>query len=303
LIFMKKDTYGFVYLLITIIIFSTYEVVSKTIVGRVDPFQINFIRFLIGGLILFVFLLFKRDIYISRKDLLSVALLGVISVAISMNLMQLSLSVEGATASTAAVIFSSNPIFVTFFSALIEKEKIKLSRIIGLSVGILGIFTVFADKLQINLSNIVSPLLTLAAAITFALYTVIGRKASTKIGSLKMNTYSFIMGSIILVPFLILFKIPIIKFDYSAIPQVMYLSIFVTGIAYFTYFMGLSTVGASKGSLVFFVKPVMASIIAIIFLNEKVSMNLIIGMLLTIAGIFIVLYYDKFKQKNPGVKP
>ena len=300
---MKKDTYGFVYLLITIIIFSTYEVVSKTIVGRVDPFQINFIRFLIGGLILFVFLLFKRDIYISRKDLLSVALLGVISVAISMNLMQLSLSVEGATASTAAVIFSSNPIFVTFFSALIEKEKIKLSRIIGLSVGILGIFTVFADKLQINLSNIVSPLLTLAAAITFALYTVIGRKASTKIGSLKMNTYSFIMGSIILVPFLILFKIPIIKFDYSAIPQVMYLSIFVTGIAYFTYFMGLSTVGASKGSLVFFVKPVMASIIAIIFLNEKVSMNLIIGMLLTIAGIFIVLYYDKFKQKNPGVKP
>ena len=41
----RRGGSGYLYLLTTIFFFSTYEVVNKVIAARIDPFQINFIRF------------------------------------------------------------------------------------------------------------------------------------------------------------------------------------------------------------------------------------------------------------------
>jgi len=67
-----------------------------------------------------------------------------------------------------------------------------------------------------------------------------------------MNAYSFLIGSLILLSVLLIKGLPAFKFDCSAWPQVVYLSVFVTGIAYLIYFMGLVRTGAGSGSVVFF---------------------------------------------------
>jgi len=291
---MRKDYAGYLCLLNTIILFSTLEAVSKTLVGRVDAFQINLIRFLIGGLLLLIFVLVKECPGISKKDLAGVVIVGVTNVAVSMSLLQLSLYVPGAKASVVAVIFSSNPVFVTVFASLLDHEKIGLYKIIGLAAGVLGIVTIFAPDFQTGGPGVQSPLLALAASVTFALYTVLGRRITERIGSLKMNAYSFIAGSLVLLPFMLLSGKPVADFDYTALPQVLYLGFFVTGIAYLTYFKGLSAVGAGKGSMVFFMKPVLASIIAVIMLDEKITAGLCAGTVLVILSIFVI-YIGKRK--------
>ncbi|MDP4180923.1 MAG: DMT family transporter [Bacillota bacterium] len=289
---------GYLYLINTILLFSTYEVVSKTLVGKIDPFQINFIRFFAGGIILFLFLLIKGDIRINAKDFLMILVIGVINVVISMNLLQLSLYMDGAKASLCAVIFSSNPIFVCLFALFWDKEKFNIYKIAGLVLGILGIVVVFFDKLKFNSLDFKSPLFALLSAIFYGLYTVLGRRLTVKIGSLKMNSYSFLSGSLIMVPILIFKGTSILKFDYSGIIQVLYLSVFVTGIAYLTYFKGLSGLGAGKGSMVFFIKPALASAIAIIFLKENPSIYLFAGTLLILGAIVLVLNSERFGNKN-----
>lgn len=293
---MKKYNVGYLFVMVTVIFFSTYEVVSKTIMGRVDPFQINFLRFFIGGALLFLFLLLKRDIKIDRKSLAIVALTGILNVVFSMNLLQLSLSTVGAKASIVAVIFSSNPIFVSIFAAIVDREGIPLFKVLGMFLGILGIAVISADGLDFQNINIISPFLALMSAILYGLYTVVGRRASSKIGSLKMNAYSFLIGSLALLPFLLIKGIPIFEFDYSATLSVVYLSVFVTGIAYLTYFMGLTRTGAGSGSMVFFLKPVLASIFAIIFLDEKITLNLMLGTVLTLLGMAVMLYWERIKK-------
>jgi len=286
---LESKNRGYLFLLSTILLFSTYEVVSKTLVGKIDPFQINFIRFLIGGVLLSAVLFFKGDFKIKFKDFLWVLAAGVINVVISMNLMQLSLYMDGAKASLSAVIFSSNPIFVSIFAMVWDKEKLSSGKIAGLLLGVAGIIVIFLNKLRFDNMNMLSPLFALFSAITYGLYTVIGRKLSVKIGSLKMNSYSFIMGSLVLLPILIIKGSPVITFDYSGIGQVLYLAVFVTGIAYLTYFKGLSILGAGKGSMVFFIKPVLASVLAIIFLKEGMSVFLVAGTALILSGIVLVL--------------
>ena len=290
---MKSSKLGYLYIFITIIFFSTYEVVSKTLVNKVNPFQVNFLRFFIGGILLFIVLLAKGDVSIESKDLGKVLIVGIINVVLSMNLLQLSLNMPDSKASIAAVIFSSNPIFVTFFAALINKEKISLNKIVGLLFGVIGVILISLDGIKVDHINLKSPALALLSALLYGLYTVLGGKVSRKIGSLKMNSYSFLFGSLTLLPFLIIFKIPIIKFDYSATFQILYLSFFVTGIAYLTYFMGLARTGASKGSLVFFLKPVLASVFSIIILDERITSGFVLGTILIIFGITLVLYWNK----------
>ena len=298
---MKRENYGFLCLINTVILFSTFEVISKTLVGKINPFQINFIRFLVGGIVLLVFVIIKGGSRITVKDFLWVSLIGVINVVISMNLLQLSLFDSTAKASVVAVIFSSNPIFVTIFAGLFDREEIGLVKVLGLIVGFIGIIVIFFDKIGFQSMDIRSPLLALLSAIFYGLYTVLGRKISINIGSLKMNAYSFIIGSLVLLPVLICLKTPIIHFDYSGIIQVGYLSVFVSGFAYLTYFKGLAILGASRGSLVFFIKPVLASVIAILFLKEQASINLLIGTILILSGIFISVKLTNTKKSQQGL--
>lgn len=289
---------GYLYVINTVLLFSTYEVVSKTLVGKMDPFQVNFIRFLLGGIILFLFLLYKGDLRLGRKELLAVTAVGFINVVISMSLMQLSLYMKGAQASLSAVIFSSNPIFVSIFAYFWDKEKFNRIKAAGLILGILGIVVIFYEKLNIASMDFRSPIFALLSAVFYALYTVLGRKQAVKIGSLKMNAYSFVAGSLLLLPIMLFIKGPnVFQFDYSGTLQIIYLSVFVTGIAYLTYFKGLSIIGAGKGSMVFFIKPVLASIIAIVFLKEQPSVFLAAGTLLILVSIVLVLNSEKLARK------
>lgn len=291
---MKKNGFGYLFLLNTVILFSTYEVVSKIIIDRISPFQINFLRFFLGGLFLFLFSLIKRDYKVEKKHLKMLAVLGVINVVLSMNLLQLSLSMENAKAALVAVIFSSNPIFVTLFSSVIEKEKIHTYKKAGLILGLTGVMVMSINELSIDAVNILSPVLALFSAVLYGLYTVFGRKVSKDIGSLKMNSYSFLIGSILLLPFLLLFKIPAFHINPSITGHIIYLSVLTTGVGYLTYFIGLSIVGASKGSMIFFLKPVLASIFAVIILKESVGIYFLLGTFLVVLGVTVIFYWEDF---------
>lgn len=286
---LKKQNLGYLYLLNTIFFFSTYEVVSKTLVGVMDPFQVNFIRFFIGGFILLVFVLIKNDLAVNRQEFFLLLSTGFLNVVLSMNLLQFSLYIPGSKAFISAVIFCSNPIFVTIFSALIEKERLGKYQVACLITGLAGIIIVFLHKFDYTIFDFKSPFLALLSAAAYGLYTVLGRKVSVRIGSLKMNSYSNLLGSFMLLPILVLLETPVFKFDSSAIPQMFYLSVLVTGFAYFTYFKGLSILGAVRGSLVFFIKPVLAFIIAAVFLGERLTINVFLGTLLIIASIYALL--------------
>ncbi|MDQ2085274.1 DMT family transporter [Herbivorax sp. ANBcel31] len=299
---MKKNGFGYLFLLNTVILFSTYEVVSKIIIDRINPFQINFLRFFLAGLFLFLCSVIKGDIKVEKKHFKTFVILGILNVIFSMNLFQLSLSMENAKAALVAVIFSSNPIFVTLFSAIIDKEKIHTYKKVGLILGITGIAIMSFNELSVDALNVLSPLLAMFSAVLYGLYTVIGRKVSYKIGSLKMNSYSFLIGSVILLPFLIFFNIPVFDIDSTITAHVIYLSILVTGVGYLTYFIGLSIAGACKGSMVFFLKPVLASIFAVILLKEHAGIYFILGTILVVLGVIIIFYWEAFKHWIKNIK-
>ncbi|OGO76871.1 MAG: hypothetical protein A2Y23_07765 [Clostridiales bacterium GWB2_37_7] len=285
---------GYILLAITILIFSTLEVVTSTLKGIINPLQLTFLRFFIGGFTLLPFVIAKKE-ELQRKDWLFFLGLGVLNIFISMGALQLSISLG--KASTAAILISSNPIFVMIFSALILKEKVTFDKIACIGFGVLGI-SLIIYKGNSGGDTVVSLLLALLASLTFGLYTVLGKLKSEGISSITMISLSSILGSFFYLPVLIYFKIPLFYIPLDAIIKVLYLGVFLSGIAYITYMEALKVLTASKGAMVFFLKPVIASTLAVIFLNEVLSIKTIIGMLLVLIGILI--NFVKLHTKTKG---
>lgn len=285
---------GYILLAITIAIFSTLEVVTSTLKGIINPLQLTFIRFFIGGITLLPLVITKKE-KLTRKDLLFFLGLGLLNIFISMGALQISISLG--KASTAAILISSNPIFVMLFSSIILKEKASWDKLVCIILGIGGI-SLIIYKGNSGGDTLASLLLGVLASLTFGLYTVLGKLKSEGISSITMISISSILGSLFYIPVLIYYRLPIFSIPQGTLVKVLYLGIFLSGIAYITYMEALKTLTASKGAMVFFLKPVLASALAVVFLGEALSIKTIVGMLFVLAGMFINFAKLNFKSKK-----
>jgi drug/metabolite transporter (DMT)-like permease len=287
---MTKQSKGIIYLGITVLSFSTFEVACKLVGTGLHPLQISFLRFLTGGLVLLPFAAMrmkKRKVKLTLRLAAETSLLGFVNIVVSMGLIQYGLLYTNA--STSAVIFSSNPVFVALFAWLMLGERIDMRKIAGMAVGIAGVLILFSDGPGPSFASNAGPLLIAASAVIFALYTVLGKRLTVKgTDSLVMTSLSFIAGSLMLLPAMLIMNIPVTGFDAGLIPMILYLGIIVSGIAYMSYFYGLANVNTSTGALIYFVKPVLAALFSVIILHESLSAYFYTGTAVIIAGLAVV---------------
>jgi hypothetical protein len=91
-----------------------------------------------------------------------------------------------------------------------------------------------------------------------------------------------------LIPFLLWRHVPLFTFNPAVWPQILYLTVLVTALAYYCYFVGLSLLDTSLGATVFFVKPLLAALLAAAVLGERLTPGLATGALLVLASICLV---------------
>jgi drug/metabolite transporter (DMT)-like permease len=304
---------GYIYIIISTILFSTMEIALKISAGQFNPIQLTFLRFLIGSVILIIPALRslkKRGCKLRGGDLIFFALSGFICVVVSMVLYQL--SILSAPASVVAVLFSCNPVFVILFAFLLLREKIYKHTVVSILISAAGIIFIMNPlKISASVSGIV---LTMLAAVTFALYGVMGRGRSQKYGGVALTCFSFIFGSTEMLLLILVTKIggvasflsrsglggfaniPIFSgINIQNLPALIYIGVFVTGFGFAFYFLAMEATNAATASLVFFIKPALAPVFALIILSEQIGANMIIGIILMLIGSLIIFI--------PGVMP
>lgn len=282
--------------------FSLMEIALKFVSGDFNPVQMTFSRFLIGGLVLLplsIMHIKKENIHLDARLIKKLILLGFVGIFLSMILYQL--AIANANASVLAVLFSSNPAFVMVFAYLLLGEPIYKNNILSVIMDVAGIMFIinpFNTKL-----SVVGIVLILVSTLLFALYGVLGKRECEKVGGLTVTCFSFIFGAIELMAFALITHItPVADFftaqnlqifanipffsGYSAqnILIVLFVYIGVTGIGYASYFKAMEVTSANEASLVFFFKPALAPLLALVILHEIIPVNMIIGIIFILAG-------------------
>lgn len=288
-----------IYIVLTAFFFGTMEVASKLAGVSFHAVQLVFLRFFIGGVLLLPFAirdLKKRQYKLKATDWLYLLVLGIICVCISMALFQF--GVVRINANLAAVIICMNPVFTMIFAHFIVKERMTKRKVLVLVISFVGLLFVLNPSKALSGSvDMVGVLITLTAAVAFGLYTAMGKMKIKEIGGMTENSFSFLLGSAVLLIVLLVGDIPIVEgIDMQSLPLLLYLGVFVTGAGYYCFLKAIEISGASNASLAFFIKPALAPFIAWAVLKEVPDWNFYVGVVIILAGSTVNMLGTRAKK-------
>ncbi len=276
---------------ISAVLFSTMEVALKIAASDFDAFQMTFTRFLWGGIVLLPFAVMefrKRSIMITKDDLIYFMLLGIINIVVSMTFFQF--AVIYTKASSVAVVFCTNPMFTMLFAHFLTEEKMNKNKMIALIISIVGLVFIMNPMHIRQPDDLLGIIFAFASSVTFGLYSAFGKRRIKRYGGIAQTSISFILGTLVLLVFLIIMDKPIlIDIHSNNVVLIIYISVFVTGGGYLAYFMAMEHSDTSFASLVFFVKPALAPIVAVLILGEVITWNVIVGIVFILVGSYITL--------------
>ncbi|WP_342601865.1 EamA family transporter [Peribacillus sp. FSL E2-0159] len=246
------------------------------------------------SLIIFAKLL-KQKIEIKHKWK-ELMVLGAINAAIPFVLIayaELTLS-----ASLAAIINSTTPLFSVIISILWLKEGKNMRTLFGIIMGCIGVgILVGWSPIQLDVKVILSIGAIFLAALFYGIGGVYSKVAFENMKSFDLAIGQQLGASIVLLPFAIS-DIPNELPSITVTISVLGLAIFSTSIAYLLYFYLIKNIGPTKTVSVTLLVPIFGIIWGALFLNERTTLSTYIGLILILISIFLV---SNTKQKISNI--
>ncbi|RYM04962.1 DMT family transporter [Sporolactobacillus sp. THM7-7] len=250
-----------------------------------SPLHLALLRLIIGSAGLAVFALATHMRWPEKSDLPAILLSGFMGFTVyhaALNIGETEVS-----AGLSSLIVSLAPVFTSVFAALFLKERLGLIGWIGTAISFGGVALISLGTeggLQFN-DHV---LWILLAACSESIYFVIQTPFLKKYGSLTFTAYTIWAGTLFM-----LFFSPGILHEIVSAPlgttiTAVYLGIFPTVIAYLALAYAISRVGSAQGTSSIYLTPVLAFLIAWVWLGEVPGLSAIIGGVITIAGVWCV---------------
>jgi len=285
---------------------------GRIAVQSVHPFQIGTITLSTGFIGLLIFLLISKRIKLIKKlsyrDILIALGLGVFGFFLYQILTFSALA--RIPASINAVLVSTNVVFIAFLAALILRERIRAIRILGIILALFGVILVTFNKGftfdGTDSIDLLGCAFSLLAALSFALYSVIGKKILISNDPLIIALIALFSGAVLLLTlttFTVGFS-EIVHADWSTLAILIFLGLTMIAIAYPLWFTCLKRLPASHVSIYIYLTPVFAVILSLIILNERFSWLFWVGGAFILGGIIVTNIFASGKSaiKNRSVK-
>ncbi|RKD29489.1 DMT family transporter [Thermohalobacter berrensis] len=279
-----------IYLLMTMaaLFWAGAFIAGKLGVNELSPISLTFFRFFFASIIIFFVMVKyeKKNWRLKGKDWIPVIITGVVGM-VGYHIFFFT-ALKYTQASNASILAATNPIVTAVLASYFINEKLVIKRIIILILALIGVILTITNwniKTLVNFTFNKGDLIMLVAVTCWATYSVIVKKIMDRYSPLILTTYSFIVCTVVLFPFVIREFLQISIFDISIkgwLP-VVYMAIFPTVIGYLIQQMAIKEIGVSRAAIFINLVPVFSVILAAIILNEK------LGYLRLISGFMIVL--------------
>lgn len=261
--------------------------------------SVIFYRFIFASILLAIFMLIKKDsFYLKFKEIILLALLGLLFGISAISLFNSFLYMDAGLASTVLFIY---PIFVAIIMAIFFKEKNSIITILSIIFAFLGVVLLYESD-GANVSNF-GIFLVIVSSLCYAIYIVIINQY-LKISALKVTFYSMLFCTItILIHSFFdssLNIMPLINFNMWF--YTLFLALVPTIISLLFLIKAIQLIGSTSASILGALEPLTAVLIGVYVFNEKITFWLVIGILFILFGVILIVlkdYIDKlFKIKN-----
>lgn len=216
------------------------------------------------------------------------------------------LALKSTTAINASIIGAMNPIVTTIFAAVWMKTKIPGRQIFGIILSFAGVLlTLSGGSLEVlqACSFNRGDLLMAAAVLCWAAYGVFSKCRGKGIPPRSLTYYSFVVCTVILIPFVLWEKPWSFMGDIpaSAWLAVLYMSLFPSVAGYLIQQIAIKIIGPSRTSVFINLVPIFSMILAVPVLGETLKPVKVLTAGIIIAGVWICQFSIGEKKEEHGI--
>ncbi|MGH2615829.1 MAG: DMT family transporter [Thermomicrobiales bacterium] len=268
---------------------STF-VVAKAAFAVVSPLAFLFARFVVMVAVAFaVLLVMQRGAgrWVERSDWGLFALAGLTGYTLYQLAFILGLSRTSPFSS--ALLIAMVPL-VTLLMLAIMGEPTPFQAWIGIGVALAGVAIFLLDKRGASAGTTLGDLLSIGAAVVFAVYGIVTRPLVRKYPAETYTAWSVLAGT---APLLLITLPDAVRLDWAALSfpawlSIVYLAIFPVYIAYILWNFAIARRGVAAASSFGLLVPVVAGMLSAVILGEPFGPLKLLGAGLVLAGLVIV---------------
>ena len=283
------------------LIWSTSFMWIKIGVQEVGPMALVSFRMLFGALTAVAIATYQKVKWPRDwKTWGTFAILGPTSLAIP--IFFISWGEQTIDSAVASILNATVPLFTIVIAHFwLSDDKMTVQKTLGLLIGFGGVVVLMSRDLSASArSSVLGQGAVILAAIFYAWSAVYARKATRHVTGLARGASPLITATIFMwltAPFIEKpFQVPALPLTWIA---ALWLGILGSGLAMLMYYYLLHEIGPTRATLVTYLFPVGGVIFGVIFLDELLSWQLLVGTLLVIASLAVV-NWKPAEKTEPG---
>jgi drug/metabolite transporter (DMT)-like permease len=284
-----------------------------SVLCRIEGPELSVWRFLLGGLGLIILALIfpasRNLLEPFREYALQLILLSLLSISLGYLLFHWAL--DFATVPQVATIVTTIPIFVGLVNLWLNKQPFTGAKIISGICAMIGVALLITDGYLAKLAgagdNFIGVLMAMGCAAAIAVYTVTVRPIIGKYGALRITAITMFMGAIglwiVVGIFWRIWVNPVTLFDRppDQAAALLTLVLWNTTITQFLWIGGLASVpDITRGSYLFFLKPVIAACLAVMILGQNLTAWQVLAIFVICTCVAVEAAWAKYYRPQPA---
>lgn len=207
--------------------------------------------------------------------------------------------------SHSAIIHCLIPVFVFVLGWLFLRERSGPLAWLGMLVAIGGaLFVALSAPAEERRTTLVGDLITLAGALAFSAYVVIGRRIIPEVGAWKAVATGFLIAAPLTAPF---FAWGVWQQDWTIVTHrgwagLGYMIVGATFFCYSAHMWSLKHLDALQVSVFILLQPMLGTTIAALFGQERITMSLVVSGAVAILGVALVQFAPKPSRRPAPVE-
>jgi drug/metabolite transporter (DMT)-like permease len=274
------------------IIWGTTFVAIRVAIETIPTLLVTGVRFVVAGIILFTLCrLTGSRLPAGRREWIHQAISGIVMAGAGNALVVY--AEHSITSGVAALLAATIPIWMAVMESMLGRAPLTLQRILGLTLGFGGVFLLVAPAIgEPDVS--VNFFLAVGAMQLNAIFwnggTLYSRSRPTHADPLGRSAVQMLAAGIAvtLLAYITGERITLAMFSARSTAALLYLIIFGSVVAYWSYNFALTKLSAGKVSSYAYVNPAVAVIFGAILLSEPITITMIVAMVVILAGVATV---------------
>ena len=285
---MKKDGSALNFILLGIIFsifWSSASVAAKIGIKTMEPLVLFQFRFFLAGFLLLIYhLIFEKWHWPTFKEFQALSIFGFLNVTLYLSLFVL--GVKEVAAGIGSLSVSLGPIMMAIISGFVLGKKISRFQVLGLFLGLGGVFVAVYPLLQNSYATPKGLILFFFSMLAYSFGSIYFSQKKWNLSRYAINGWQVLLGGLFMLPLTLFLKKEAITFTNANLLSILWLAVPVSLLAV-NLWLKLIKIDAIKAAFFLFLCPIFGFIFSSFILNEPFTWHTMVGLVLVLFGLYL----------------